>query len=291
MTGQKPHFPYSVIRVQGKHNTLPVLAARDEMQFFFVPFGRLKVYTLESIEEIVSGETYFINAGIPYYIENMRNGYYERFAFGRECLEFYSGSPAEKAVERLFGEGGLTCRRFDGSEPWQERILEELRRLAVLEREKTEGSSTEHYSECYLECYSYEVLVRLSTICLFLQQNIAKIPQKSKRTRVINYRMQEFLQYIQTHYREEVKLEMIADAAGVSKAECLRCFKSTLKTTPYKYLMDYRLMKAASLLAGTDRQISEIAVLTGFGKPSYFGKCFKERFGCTPHAYRVKSKK
>lgn len=275
MTGSEVYFPYSVIRVQDKQKTLPVLSARGELQFIFVPFGRLKIHTLDGIEEIVSGEAYFINAGVPCYVENTRHGYYECFLFGRECLEFYQGSPAAEAVERLLGEGGLTCKLFDGSEPWQEQVLEELRRLAVLEREKTEW-------------YSYEVLVRLSTICLLMQQNIAKIPQKSKRTHVINLRMQDFLQYIQNHYREEIKLEMIAASGGVSKAECLRCFRNTLGTTPYKYLMDYRLMKAAGLLTGTDRQIGEIAVLTGFEKPSYFGKCFKERFSCTPHAYRVK---
>ena len=49
-----------------------------------------------------------------------------------------------------------------------------------------------------------------------------------------------FLQYIELHYPEDVTLESLARSANVSKSECLRCFKNTLQTTPYKYLIEYR---------------------------------------------------
>ncbi len=60
--------------------------------------------------------------------------------------------------------------------------------------------------------------------------------------------MSIFLQYIEQHYQEEMTLETLAKSANVNKSECLRCFKTTLQTTPYKYLMEYRLSKAADLL-------------------------------------------
>lgn len=76
-----------------------------------------------------------------------------------------------------------------------------------------------------------------------------------KKNSQITNRMTIFLQYIELHYPEDVTLESLAQSANVSKSECLRCFKTTLQTTPYKYLIEYRLSKAADLLKNTDKLI------------------------------------
>ena len=67
----------------------------------------------------------------------------------------------------------------------------------------------------------------------------------------VRARMQQFLRCIEQRYPEDLTLEDIAQSASVSKSECLRCFQMTLQTTPYKYLMEYRLSKAAELLEKT----------------------------------------
>lgn len=102
--------------------------------------------------------------------------------------------------------------------------------------------------------------------------------------------MRKFLRYIETYYMYDISLEDMAASANVSKSEILRCFKTTLRTTPYKYLMDYRLQKAAELLTETDMPIGEIASRIGFGQQGYFGKRFKEKMGCSPGEYRDKNK-
>ena len=99
-------------------------------------------------------------------------------------------------------------------------------------------------------------------------------------------RTRQCLQYIQNHYREEITLDQLANSANISKSECLRCFKETLQTTPYRYLMDYRLSIAAKLLWETDQPVNEIAANCGFGQQSHFGKCFREKMGCSPLQYR-----
>ena len=99
--------------------------------------------------------------------------------------------------------------------------------------------------------------------------------------------MRVFLQYIREHYAQAVTLEELAASAHVSKSECLRCFRQSLETTPYKYLSEFRLSKAAQLLRETDRPISEIAAEVGFQQLSHFGKCFREKAGCSPRAYRA----
>lgn len=58
--------------------------------------------------------------------------------------------------------------------------------------------------------------------------------------------------------------------------------------TPYRYLMEYRLSKAAERLRQTDVPIAIIAVESGFSHLSHFGKCFREKTGMSPSEYRKK---
>ena len=103
-------------------------------------------------------------------------------------------------------------------------------------------------------------------------------------------RMQKFLQYISEHYGEDVSLDILAGSANVSKSECLRCFKASMQTTPYKYLTEYRLSKAADLLKNSDEPIGDIADSVGFRQISHFGKCFREKTGLSPREYRMNKK-
>lgn len=87
-------------------------------------------------------------------------------------------------------------------------------------------------------------------------------------------------------FSEEITLSDLSASANISKSECSRCFKISLNTTPYKYLTEYRLSKAAQLLAKTNEPVGNIAAAVGFHQISHFGKCFKEKTGCSPKAYR-----
>jgi AraC-like DNA-binding protein len=50
-----------------------------------------------------------------------------------------------------------------------------------------------------------------------------------------------------------------------------------------------RLKNAAQLLQKGNGNISEIAYAVGFNDVSYFSKCFKEYFKCTPTDYTEKN--
>ena len=107
----------------------------------------------------------------------------------------------------------------------------------------------------------------------------------------VSIRMRQFLEYIEENLDQDISLEEMAASAGVSKTEALRCFHKTLQTTPYSYVMEARLSKAAELLTQTGLSVGEIASRTGFNQQSYFGKCFKEKTGMTPLEYRRKMRK
>ena len=88
------------------------------------------------------------------------------------------------------------------------------------------------------------------------------------------------------HYSEEISLDELARSAGVSKSECLRCFKLSMQSTPYQYLTEYRLLKASGLLVNTELSMGEISNSVGFNSQSHFGKMFHRKTNLSPLNYR-----
>ena len=99
-------------------------------------------------------------------------------------------------------------------------------------------------------------------------------------------RVQIILNYIHTNYSKNITLDDLASAANISKSEVLRCFKTIIKTSPIKYLKNFRLQNAAHMLKTTTHSIQTIFELCGFDDNSYFSKSFKEIYHCSPREYR-----
>ena len=102
-------------------------------------------------------------------------------------------------------------------------------------------------------------------------------------------KIKEMLVYIHEHFAESISVEQIANAAHVSKRVCFRLFQENLHMTPVEYMRSYRLRKACQMLSGSREPVTQVAYACGLGSSSYFGKVFREQFGCTPAEYRRKS--
>ena len=135
--------------------------------------------------------------------------------------------------------------------------------------------------------YEYNVLTNLAEIWQIILRHVDV--GESEPEDPVSIRMRQFLEYIEEYLEQEISLEEMAASAGVSKTEALRCFHKTLQTTPYSYVMEVRLSKAADLLAQTGLSVGEIASRTGFNQQSYFGRRFKEKTGMTPLEYRKRT--
>lgn len=94
------------------------------------------------------------------------------------------------------------------------------------------------------------------------------------------------LSFIAAHYGEKLELDQIAAAAGLSPRACGRCFQAQLGTTPFAYLMDYRIQRACEQLAAGNLSVGAVALRCGFSSSSYFGRIFREKTSMTPQQYR-----
>lgn len=77
-------------------------------------------------------------------------------------------------------------------------------------------------------------------------------------------------------------IESICRDMGVSRPQLYRRVTALTGRAPNDFLRDFRLEKAAALLKRRAGNISEVALEVGYNNPSYFSKCFTEKFGCMP---------
>ncbi|CAI1818004.1 MULTISPECIES: AraC family transcriptional regulator [Serratia] len=92
-------------------------------------------------------------------------------------------------------------------------------------------------------------------------------------------------EYLHDNPARKVRLERLAQAAGLSRFHLCRQFSATFGLSPSRYQRQLRLQQAKALLSrGGD--IAEIAVVCGFADQSHLGRAFKSSYGVTPRGYR-----
>lgn len=98
-------------------------------------------------------------------------------------------------------------------------------------------------------------------------------------------------QKLRNQYREPFSLDefLQKEQVPVSKSYFLRLFRKYMGTTPYNYLLSYRMTQAKELLIMTDLSVNEIARRVGFGNDSNFSTRFTQMVGQSPQMYRKNS--
>ncbi len=81
-------------------------------------------------------------------------------------------------------------------------------------------------------------------------------------------------------------VDTLAESAGLSRSAFFKKLKSLTGFAPADLVKEIRLGKARHLVVTTDKSAQEIAFAVGFKESSYFGKCFKKKYGMTPLEYR-----
>ncbi|MEC4175793.1 AraC family transcriptional regulator [Adlercreutzia sp. R21] len=96
---------------------------------------------------------------------------------------------------------------------------------------------------------------------------------------------QSMAAYLRDHASQSVRLEEVAQAAGLDKYRALRTFSSTFGLTPMRYLASLRVERARELLVA-GASCAEAACAAGFSDQAHLTRAFKERLGTTPGRYQ-----
>ena len=93
------------------------------------------------------------------------------------------------------------------------------------------------------------------------------------------------IEYLETMYAEEIKLEDLAGMANLSKYYFIRLFQKETGKTPYQYLQEVRFKRAFDLLIHTRKTVTEIAGLVGLSQNG-LQKLFRSYTDSSPSEFR-----
>ncbi|MBR3635661.1 MAG: helix-turn-helix transcriptional regulator, partial [Lachnospiraceae bacterium] len=98
--------------------------------------------------------------------------------------------------------------------------------------------------------------------------------------------LKAMMNYVDKNYMNNITLNEVAGAGGVSRSLCNSIFNKYTNMTPIEYIMHFRTRKVADLLLSGDMPMSEIAELTGFSNASYMAETFKKFYRFSPREYK-----
>ena len=142
-----------------------------------------------------------------------------------------------------------------------QKIMNECRDEQIYYRESIKG---------YLRAFVIEVLR--------LDEEREKASRKNRISRYI----QESLGYINTHYREDIKISEIAEMTGLSESHFRRIFEDNMKMKPIDYLNMVRIDEACRLIKQGEYNMEQISIAVGYTTSSTFIRNFKRLTEMTP---------
>jgi len=108
-------------------------------------------------------------------------------------------------------------------------------------------------------------------------------------THKASHKLLKALIYMQEHYHEDVNIDNVSLAIGVSSSYLHQLFKRDLGRTFLDYLTEYRINQAKRILQfEAEIKMMEVASRVGYRSPQHFSQVFKKLTGILPHQYREK---
>jgi AraC-like DNA-binding protein len=99
-------------------------------------------------------------------------------------------------------------------------------------------------------------------------------------------RAQRICEYIASNLDQNIRLEALAELAGLSVHHFSRAFKQSVGVPPHGYILQRRIERAQDLLRNTRLPLSEIALSAGFSDQSHLARHFRRMTGQSPSAMR-----
>ena len=111
---------------------------------------------------------------------------------------------------------------------------------------------------------------------------------KEQSEKLLN--LDSIIDYISTHYYEDITLAELAKMTTMSKQHFIRSFTKKYQITPIKYLNMFRVVTAQRLLESNTMKVNDVSKSCGFNSNAHFSRTFKEIIGVAPKEYQLNFK-
>jgi len=131
-------------------------------------------------------------------------------------------------------------------------------------------------------------LFELTRICYDKSWVRSKLrtPLGRLKSRFSDFRVRRSLRLMREHLTEEVQMDDLARAVGLSRPHFFKLFKKQMGITPNLYLNTLRAEHAITELMTTEKSVTDIGHDLGFSSQASFTRFFASNVGIPPSEYR-----
>lgn len=261
----------------GEENTNALyLHCHPEAEFFCLEEGELSFYVEEELFELRGGDAIFIPPNLTHNACKQlgKACSYDALVFSMEWLSGYLGGEGNLYVNTIRKnrmEAVMVYRRGSDTD------AEPLERL----------SHFRHYAEHPIHRYEMKLLGEVMISLQEIYNGLFDRLRHEEKLDASREGVQKGIDYLMTHFDEDVTLADLVDRSGYSESHFCHRFKSVTGFAPFAYLNRIRIIKAAERLIISEDKITKIAADCGFENVSYFNRVFRKQMGTSPGEYRT----
>lgn len=248
-----------------------------EVEFIYVRRGTLNLYVDEKLNVIHTGEIGVVNTN---------RLHYGLAAFGDRCeISVMVFNLEQLLVKDGYNERHLLAMAHD--ELWFPSVITpQMSIYTALTELMGQMNTCWALRPCAFELKLKSLLLDL----LFLFATNEKYLTSERewgtsKSREKKEKLLALTSYLNAHYSEEISISALAERMYMSKEALYKFTTSMTGCSPLAFINQFRLLKAATLLETTNLSVTDVCFQTGFSNVSYFIRCFRKMYGCTPKKF------
>ena len=257
------------VKIQIIENPTIDMQFHPELEIAYVLDGEIELTLKDREYHLDRGQMVLIDSGLPFTASGIDS-----------IISLFQISPhvlADVMKDPLYS---FVCNSAaDSSRPYS--VLRE-----ILDRLIYNDLENRHETSCMTYSLEYELFD-----CLIEEFQGFRLKEQTDAFKKSDERLQMMLNYVNTHYQNQVSLDDLAQSMYLSKSSLSRFFRKETGLYFSEYITDVRLHYALNDLIYTDESITRIAVNNGFSNPSVFSRSFQEKYRISPSAYRKQTEK
>ena len=241
-----------------------------EVEFIYAEKGEISCFVGTEQFILPEGCGLFVNSGILHRYEAARSVSMPNIVFSPELLGAKSGRIYQKYIAPVL-ESAAAYLLFRPSADRQREILQRL--LTIFRLQETQDNE----------------MRTVASLLELWQQVYLHLPPLSGQgsgDKGRRAQLQVMMQFIHANYHRQIALREIAQSVHISESSALQLFRRGIHLSPVAYLIQYRLKRAADLLASTNKTVAAIAYESGFSDAGYFCRTFRRFYHQTAMEYR-----
>lgn len=271
---------FHITRISSPKEALHI-HSHNYFQIYYVISGRITHHLEKSTAVLTSGDIFILPPNQPHYIETV-DGEVDFYSLSFMPDYFQNVKEANKLILDFLLY--LQTEQTEKIEPKVSLSYEDtMLTNALLKRIMAEFSDNKTGKN---EIIKETVSVLLSLFArVYFEENVPALTAKGNRQLVMHS-----IEYIKTHFDEEITLSEIVRHSAMSKTNFCTIFNS-ITGMPFKeYLNRYRIERAAELIASGEK-VSVAGNYCGFSDFSTFYRNFKKYMKMSPSEFANKNKK